>query len=144
MCQDQPGLACFDSARGRRCRLINRVLIVWVLDLSVRRLGAQIFGFSDVCLDPLGLTSVLRNGKCYPRRGPDRPRRLGKAPRTLGHLRPTKPDLTIPCLSVICQIPPKVTFPRARSPVQTRNAVCRVTTPSESVCVLPPCWPSNP
>ena len=31
--------------------MINRVLIV-VLDLSVRRPGAQIVGFSDVCLDP--------------------------------------------------------------------------------------------
>jgi hypothetical protein len=35
--------------RGRRRRLKNRVLIVWVLDLSVRRPGAQIFGFS-VCV----------------------------------------------------------------------------------------------
>ena len=58
-------------------------------DLAVRRLGAQSIGFSDVCLGPLGLTSVLRNGECYRvgytreelKRGPDRgpQRRLGKA-----------------------------------------------------------------
>jgi len=57
-----------------------------VLDLSVRRPGAQIVGFSDVCLDPPAgpdwLTSVLRNGECYPSRGPDRPTRLKKSPRT--------------------------------------------------------------
>ena len=44
------------------------MLIVWVLDLSFSAAAgwrAQSFGFSDVCLGPLGLTSVLRNGECY-------------------------------------------------------------------------------
>eukprot|EP00964_Phaeocystis_antarctica_P158109 scaffold128620_cov30-Phaeocystis_antarctica.AAC.1 len=44
---------------------------------SVLRLWIFMAG---VCLDPLGLTSGLRKREPYPRRGPDRPRRLAKEP----------------------------------------------------------------